>query len=121
MSAGSWSSASTSRRTSAATSSSSPSRPARRSASGSNRGSNRTSSRTSWRAAPSPLAGAAPLPQERVADRPAAAGDRLAVTGRGQPGLDLIGLAAAQPGRGDLACLVLGELDPADELTRVDR
>ncbi len=67
-----------------------------------------------------PLAGAAPLPQERVADRPAAAGDRLAMTGRGQPGLDLIGLAAAQPGRGDLACLVLGELDPADELTRVD-
>ena len=49
-----------------------------------------------------------------------AAHDRLAVAGRAEPGRDLLGLADPETRRVDLGRLVLGELDPPDELARVD-
>ena len=57
---------------------------------------------------------------ERLGERRAAAGDRLAVLGGLEAGPDLLGLAGPQAGRRDLGRLVLGQLEPAGQLARIE-
>ena len=125
-SAGSWSRPSTSVRTSAATSSSSPSSPASR-VGQRPRSEDRTGQLAGLRraAAPIRLARRAPLPPIRRRRAPRGSRRRPGRSPRRAApapsrATDVVGLADPQPGRRDLAGLVLGELDPTDELARVD-
>ncbi len=68
-----------------------------------------------------PLAGAASLREDRLACRDRPPGDRLSVLCRGQLARDLVRLALAQAPGLDLLRLVLGDLEPAQQLPRVHR
>ncbi len=67
------------------------------------------------------LARSSPLPRECLVDLSAAPGDGLGMLGRGQPGLDLRGLARAEPCGGDLRGLVVLQLETAGQLARIQR
>ena len=103
-----------------ATSSSSASRPASRSASGSNRGRGGRAPRASWRGERRSRRGRRAVAGERVAERRAPraiASPCWAASSRAR-------ISSASPGRsrgrGDLVRLVLGELEPARQLARID-